>query len=100
VGRSIFFEGVGGGLLADYVRAAKKKRKATGKLKNFPRTTDGAPWSTVTPDAPRLSARQWKIEIDGKIFPAAYILWGGNEYSLGWSRTPSGAARRNQRWAI
>ena len=36
-GERYFFEGVGGGLLADYVRAAKKEEKRTGKLKNFPK---------------------------------------------------------------
>jgi diacylglycerol kinase (ATP) len=36
-GKRYFFEGAGGGLLADYVRAAKKSRKETERLRSFPK---------------------------------------------------------------
>lgn len=72
-GKCYFFESVGGGLLADYVCAAKGQGKKTEEsskeqemkrhvlllrqvLKNYP-------------------ARKWKIDMDGKDMSGRYILW-------------------------
>ena len=55
-----FLEAVGGGLFADYVRAAKGKGKKTKKLHR------------MLHDYP---AQRWKIEIDGEDISDRYILW-------------------------
>lgn len=75
-GDRYFFEGVGGGLLADYVRAAKKAEKRNGKAEKLSKEQQmarhGALLRRMLHDYP---ARQWKIEIDGKDISGRYILW-------------------------
>jgi diacylglycerol kinase (ATP) len=75
-GDRYFFEGVGGGLLADYVRAAKKEEKRNGKAETLSKEQQmarhGALLRRMLHDSP---ARQWKIEIDGKDISGRYILW-------------------------
>ena len=75
-GDRYFFEGVGGGLLADYVRAAKKEEKRNGKAEKLSKEQQmarhGALLRRMLHDYP---ARQWKIEIDGKDISGRYILW-------------------------
>ena len=75
-GDRYFFEGVGGGLLADYVRAAKKEEKRNGKAEKLSKEQEmarhGALLHRMLHDYP---ARQWKIEIDGKDISGRYILW-------------------------
>jgi diacylglycerol kinase (ATP) len=75
-GDRYFFEGVGGGLLADYVRAAKKEEKKNGKAEKLSKEQQmarhGALLRRMLPDYP---VRQWKIEIDGKDISGPYILW-------------------------
>ena len=75
-GERYFFEGVGGGLLADYVRAAKKEEKQNGKAEKLSKEQEmarhGALLRRMLHDYP---ARQWKIEIDGKDISGRYVLW-------------------------
>jgi diacylglycerol kinase (ATP) len=75
-GERYFFEAAGGGLLADYVRAAKKEGKKNRKIKNLSKEQEMARHSALLRrmlhDYP---ARQWKIEIDGKDISGRYILW-------------------------
>ena len=75
-GERYFFEGVGGGLLADYVRAAKKEEKQNGKAEKLSKEQEmarhGALLRRMLHDYP---ARQWKIKIDGKDISGRYILW-------------------------
>jgi diacylglycerol kinase (ATP) len=75
-GERYFFEGVGGGLLADYVRAAKKDEKQNGKAEKLSKEQQmarhGALLRRMLHDYP---ARQWKIEIDGKDISGRYVLW-------------------------
>jgi diacylglycerol kinase family enzyme len=75
-GERYFFEGVGGGLLADYVRAAKKEEKQNGKAEKLSKEQQmarhGALLRRMLHDYP---VRQWKIEIDGKDISGPYILW-------------------------
>ena len=75
-GDRYFFEGVGGGLLADYVRAAKKEEKRNGKAEKLSKEQQmarhGALLRRMLHDYP---ARQWKIEIDGRDISGRYILW-------------------------
>ena len=84
-GERHFFEAAGGGLLADYVRAAKKDRKKNPKIKNLSKEQEMARHSAflrqMLHDYP---ARQWKIEIDGKDISGRYILWEAmNIHSVG-----------------
>ena len=68
-----FFEAVGGGLFADYVRAAKDKGKKIRKLsKEQEMARHVSLLHQMLHDYP---ARQWKIEIDGKDISDRYILW-------------------------
>src|SRR6267378_6269974 len=75
-GERYFFEGAGGGLLADYVRAAKKEEKKNGKAEKLSKEQQmarhGALLRRMLHDYP---ARQWKIEIDGKDISGRYVLW-------------------------
>ena len=68
-----FFEAVGGGLFADYIRAAKgkdKKSKRVSKEQEMARHVSLL--SRMLHDYP---ARRWKIEIDGEDISDRYILW-------------------------
>jgi diacylglycerol kinase family enzyme len=75
-GDRYFFEAAGGGLLADYVRAAKKEGKKNRNNKKLSKEQEMARHSALLrrmlDDYP---ARQWKIEIDGKDISGRYILW-------------------------
>jgi len=75
-GDRYFFEGVGGGLLADYVRAAKKEEKKNGKAEQLSKEQEmarhGALLRRMVHDYP---ARQWNIKIDGKNISGRYSLW-------------------------
>jgi diacylglycerol kinase family enzyme len=75
-GERYFFEGVGGGLLADYVRAAKKEEKQNGKTEKLSKEQEmarhGALLRRMLHDYP---ARQWKIKIDGQDISGRFILW-------------------------
>ncbi len=75
-GKRYFFEGAGGGLLADYVRAAKKEQKRNRKVEKLSKEQEMARHSALLRrmlhDYP---ARQWKIEIDGKDISGRYVLW-------------------------
>jgi diacylglycerol kinase family enzyme len=75
-GERYFFEGVGGGLLADYVRAAKKEEKQNGKAEKLSKEQQmarhGALLRRMLHDYP---ARQWNIKIDGKDISGRYVLW-------------------------
>ena len=75
-GKRYFFEGAGGGLLADYVRAAKKEAKKNRKTRKLSKEQEMARHSALLRrmlhDYP---ARQWKIKIDGKDISGRYILW-------------------------
>ncbi len=75
-GERYFFEGAGGGLLADYVRAAKKEEKKNEKSEKLSKEQQmarhGALLRRMLHDYP---VRQWKIEIDGKDISGRYILW-------------------------
>lgn len=75
-GERYFFEGVGGGLLADYVRGAKKEEKQNGKAEKLSKEQEmarhGALLRRMLHDYP---ARQWNIKIDGKDISGRYVLW-------------------------
>jgi diacylglycerol kinase (ATP) len=75
-GERYFFEGVGGGLLADYVREAKKEEKKNGKSEKLSKEQEmarhGALLRRMLHD---YHARQWKIKIDGKDISGQYVLW-------------------------
>ncbi len=75
-GERYIFEGAGGGLLADYVNAAKKEEKNNGKDEKLSKEQEmarhGALLRRMLHDYP---VRQWKIEIDGKDVSSRYILW-------------------------
>src|SRR6266480_6299522 len=100
-GKRYFFEGAGGGLLADYVRAARKERKGNGKVEKLSKEQEMARHSALLRrmlhDYP---ARQWKIEIDGKDISGRYILWEGmNIRSVGPAlHLAPGAATRDGRF--
>jgi diacylglycerol kinase family enzyme len=72
-GTRYFFEAVGGGLFADYIRAAKDKGK---KIRTLSKEQEMARHVSMLHqmlhDYP---ARQWKIDIDGKDISDRYILW-------------------------
>jgi diacylglycerol kinase (ATP) len=72
-GTRYFFEAVGGGLLADYVRAAKDEGKKTKKpSKEQEMARHVSLLHRMLHDYP---AQQWKINIDGKDISDRYILW-------------------------
>jgi diacylglycerol kinase (ATP) len=75
-GKRYFFEAAGGGLLADYIRAAKKETKKNRKIKKLSKEQEMARHSALLRrmlhDYPE---GQWKIEIDGKDISGRYILW-------------------------
>jgi diacylglycerol kinase (ATP) len=80
-----FFEGAGGGLLADYVRAAKKEQKRNRQVEKLSKEQEmarhGALLRRMLHDYP---ARQCKIEIDGQDISGRYVLWEAmNIHSVG-----------------
>jgi diacylglycerol kinase (ATP) len=84
-GERYFFEAAGGGLLADYVQAAKKEEKKNKTIKKLSKEQEMARHSALLcrmlHDYP---ARKWKIELDGKDISGRYILWEAmNIHSVG-----------------
>src|SRR6266480_674437 len=84
-GKRYLFEGAGGGLLADYVRAAREARKRNKKVEKLSKEQEMARHSVLLRqmlhDYP---ARQWKIEIDGEDISGRYVLWEAmNIHSVG-----------------
>jgi diacylglycerol kinase (ATP) len=72
-GERFFFEGAGGGLLADYLRAAKgTSGKPKQRSKKQEMTWHVALMRQILDDYP---ARKWKIEVDGEDISDRYILW-------------------------
>jgi diacylglycerol kinase (ATP) len=72
-GKRFFFEGAGGGLFADYVRAAKganHKNKQLSKKQEMTRHV-----SLMREMLHHYPARKWKIEMDGEDISDRYILW-------------------------
>jgi len=75
-GKRPFFEGAGAGLLADYVREAKKEESKNGKRKKSSKEQE------LTRHLVRLRrklydypAQEWKMKLDGKDISGRYILW-------------------------
>jgi diacylglycerol kinase (ATP) len=84
-GERYFFEAAGGGLLADYVRAAKNERKKNKTIKKLSKEQEmarhGALLRRMLHDYP---AHSWKIKIDRKDISGRYILWEAmNIHSFG-----------------
>jgi diacylglycerol kinase (ATP) len=90
-GKRFFFEGAGGGLLADYVRGAKGKHKKAKQLsKKQEITRHISLMRRMLHDYP---ARKWKIEIDGEDISDRYILWEAlNTRSVGPALSLAGRA--------
>ena len=72
-GKRYFFESVGGGLLADYVSAAKRKAKKTKTLSSEQEMTRHV--SLLRRMVHEYPTREWKIDIDGEDVSDRYILW-------------------------
>jgi len=72
-GRRYFFEGVGGGLLAQYVRKAEREGEKNKKLSKEQEMTRHV--SLLRRMLHDSAARRWKIDIDGKDVSDCYILW-------------------------
>jgi diacylglycerol kinase (ATP) len=95
-GKRYVLEGVGAGLLADYVRAAdKKKTKGRKGSKEQELARHISELRRMLGD---YSARHWNIEIDGKDVSGTYILWeamnirsvGPALYLAPWAETKDG----------
>jgi diacylglycerol kinase (ATP) len=72
-GKRYFFEGPGGGLLADYLRDAKDKPKKTKKLsKEQEMRRHGSLLRRMLHD---YSPLKWKMDVDGEDVSDDYILW-------------------------
>jgi diacylglycerol kinase family enzyme len=84
-GERYFFEAAGGGLLADYVRVAKKERKKNRPIKKLSKEQEMARHSALLRRMlHNYPARKWKIVIDGKDISGRYILWEAmNIHSVG-----------------
>jgi diacylglycerol kinase (ATP) len=72
-GKRFLFEGAGGGLLADYVRAAKGIGDKTKRLSK--KQEMALHISLIRRMLHHYPARKWKIEIDGEDISDRYILW-------------------------
>jgi len=72
-GKRYFFEGAGGGLLADYLRDAEGKVKGTEKLSKHEEMRRHI--SLLRHMLHDYSARKWKIALDGEDISNRYILW-------------------------
>jgi diacylglycerol kinase (ATP) len=72
-GRRFLFEGAGGGLLADYVRAAKGIGDKTKRLSK--KQEMALHVSLIRRMVHHYPARKWKIEVDGEDISDRYILW-------------------------
>jgi diacylglycerol kinase family enzyme len=93
-GKRFFFEGAGGGLLADYVRAAKGTNGKTKQLsKKQEMTRHVSLMREMLYDYP---ARKWKIDRDGEDISDRYILWEAlNIRSVGPALSLAGRASTN-----
>jgi diacylglycerol kinase family enzyme len=72
-GTRYFIEAVGGGLFADYVRAAKAKGKKTKKISKEQEMTRHV--SLLHRVLHGYPAQRWKIDINGENISGRYILW-------------------------
>jgi diacylglycerol kinase (ATP) len=72
-GEQFFFEGAGGGLLADYVRAAKLAGRQNKQLSRKEEIRGHA--SSLRRMLHGYMARQWKLEVDGQDISGRYLLW-------------------------
>jgi diacylglycerol kinase (ATP) len=72
-GKRYFFESIGGGLLADYVSAAKRKAKKTKELSSEQEMTRHV--SLLRRMLHEYPAQKWRMEIDGEDISDRYILW-------------------------
>ena len=72
-GTQIFFESLGGGLLADYVQAVKGEPKKTKKISKEQEMAQHV--SLLHQMLQHYPARSWKIEIDNQDISDRYILW-------------------------
>jgi diacylglycerol kinase family enzyme len=72
-GEDYFFEGIGGGLFADYIYNAHRENKKTKKLSKEQELTRHV--ALLRQMLHGYPARTWKIEIDGKDISDRYILW-------------------------
>ncbi len=68
-----FFEAVGGGLFADYVRAAEDEGTKSKKISKEQEMAQHV--SLLQRMLHNYPARRWKIEIDGEDISNRYILW-------------------------
>jgi diacylglycerol kinase family enzyme len=81
-GKRFLFEGAGGGLLADYLRAAKDTASNGKRLSKKQEMTRHV--SSLRQRLQNYPARKWKIDIDGKHVSGRYILWEAlNIHSVG-----------------
>jgi diacylglycerol kinase (ATP) len=81
-GKRFLFEGVGGGLLADYLQAATEKASKGKRLSKKQEMTRHV--SLLRQMLHSYPARKWKIDIDGKQVSGRYILWEAlNIHSVG-----------------
>ncbi|PYJ02730.1 MAG: hypothetical protein DMF00_00730 [Verrucomicrobia bacterium] len=72
-GKRYFFEGAGGGLLADYLRNAEDKVKRTENLSKDEEMRRHI--SLLRQKLHDYPARKWKITLDGEDISNRYILW-------------------------
>lgn len=84
-GKRHFFEAIGGGLLADYLRDASKESKKKREVENLSKEQEiarhGAQLSRMLHE---YRDRRWKIKIDGKDISGRFILWEAmNIHSVG-----------------
>jgi diacylglycerol kinase family enzyme len=112
-GKRYVFEGVGAGLLADYVRSAKKEEK-NNKTKTISEEQEMSRHVSLLRQKLRdYPARKWKIYIDGEDISGRYILWeamnirsvGPALYLAPWAATKDGkfdflGVRENDRLAL
>jgi diacylglycerol kinase family enzyme len=81
-GKRFLFEGAGGGLLADYLRAANDTTRNGKRLSKKREMTRHV--SSLRQALQNYPARKWKIDIDGKRVSKRYILWEAlNIHSVG-----------------
>jgi diacylglycerol kinase family enzyme len=81
-GKRFLFEGAGGGLLADYLRAANETASNGKKLSKKLEMRRHV--SSLRQTLQNYPARKWKIDVDGKQVSGRYILWEAlNIHSVG-----------------
>jgi diacylglycerol kinase family enzyme len=81
-GKRFLFEGAGGGLLADHLRAAKTTASKDKRLSKKQIMTRHV--SLLRQMLHNYPARKWKIRMDGEKISGRYILWEAlNIHSVG-----------------